>query len=260
MIDRKLDLLQSWILIAAVSALTVGLWRLGMVVHAGTPPMFARADHLAFAGVLSLGAVLLVGLALRLEAAPVRSIGLVRPVAALEGVGWWLVPAGAGLAIALVAGWGRIELLAAPAEAAAKAVALLGLVFLSEALPEELIFRGWLQSRLTRLLGPWAGVLGQAALFTAFAVIIGAAPDPMQAGFIAAFGVALGVLRAATGSLWAPIGFHLAFMTVQQSYGGGWDLIALDLPEMTRMLILAQIPFALVIALRFGQVAKARPS
>ena len=258
MTDRKLNLLQGWILIAAVSALAVGLWRLAMVVHAATPPVFARADHLAFAGVLSLGAVALVGLALRLERAPVRSIGLARPVAALEGALWWLVPALAGLGIALALGWGRIELLAAPAEAVGKFAALVALVFLSEALPEELIFRGWLQSRLTSRLGPWGGVLGQAALFTAFAVIIGAAPDPMQASFIAAFGVALGVLRAATGSLWAPIGFHLVFMTVQQGHGGGWDLIALDLPEMTRMLILAQIPFALVIALRFGQVARAR--
>src|SRR5690606_41308655 len=105
-----------------------------------------------------------------------------------------------------------------------------------------------------------AGVVVEAALFAACAGIIGAAPDPVQAGFIAASGVARGMLRAGTGSLWAPIGSHLAFMTVQQSYGGGWDLIALDLSEMTRMLILAQIPFALVIALRFGQVAKARPS
>jgi len=260
MTDRKLNLLHSWFLIAAVSALAVGLWRLGMVVHAGTPPVFARADHLAFAAVLSLGSVLLVGLALRLEKARVPPIGFVRPAAALVGAGWWLVPAVAGLAIAVVAGWGRIELLAAPTEAAGKALALLGLVFLSEALPEELIFRGWMQSRLTRLLGPWGGVLGQAALFTAFAVVIGAAPDLMQIGFIAAFGVALGVLRAASGSLWVPLGFHLIFMTVQQSYGGGWDLIAVDLPEMTRMLILAQIPFALVIALQFGQVARFRPT
>ena len=139
-----------------------------------------------------------------------------------------------------------------------KFAALIALVFLSEALPEELIFRGYIQSRLTGLVGPWGGVLIQAALFTGFAVLIGAAPDVMQIGFIAAFGVALGMLRAATGTLWAPIGFHLVFMTVQQSHGAGWDLIALTLPEMTRMLVLAQIPFGVVIALLFSRVGGER--
>lgn len=252
---------RTWLSIAVVSLLSIGLWRLGVLIHQGAPPMFARADHLAYALTLAVGAIVIVGLALRLEGARWASVGLARPLRGLgQGAAWWLVPAALGLTIAAFAGWGQVTLIAGPGDAVPKFIALAALVFLSEALPEELIFRGYLQSRLTGLVGAWGGLLIQAALFTGFAVLIGAAADPMQIGFIAAFGVALGVLRAATGTLWAPIGFHLAFMTVQQAHGAGWGLIGLTLPEMTRMLVLAQVPFGVVIALLFGRVGRAGPA
>jgi membrane protease YdiL (CAAX protease family) len=251
---------RAWMMIAGVGAATILLWRLGMTAHAATPPVFPRADHLTFALILTAGAIALVGLALRIEGASMRSIGLGGLVRGLGlGAAWWLIPAGVGLGVAIALGWGQVTLMAAPSDALLKFAGLIALVFLAEALPEELIFRGYIQSCLSGLVGAWGGVLIQAVLFTGFAVLIGAAADPMQIGFIAAFGVALGVLRAATGSLWAPIGFHLVFMVAQQSYGGGWDLIVLTLPEMTRMLLLAQMPFALVIALLFSRVGgKAR--
>ena len=244
---------------AVVGLLTIGLWRLGVSVHGVTPETFTRADHLAYALTLTVGAVVMIGLALRFEHELWSAIGLSAPLRGLgQGAAWWLAPAMIGLTVAAPAGWGQVSLIAEPGEAVVKFAALIALVFLSEALPEELIFRGYIQSRLTGLVGPWGGVLIQAALFTGFAVLIGAAPDVMQIGFIAAFGVALGMLRAATGTLWAPIGFHLVFMTVQQSHGAGWDLIALTLPEMTRMLVLAQIPFGVVIALLFSRVGGER--
>ena len=247
------------IALAVVVLMTILIWRLGVFIHGVAPEAFARADHLAYALILTAGALAMIAVVLRLERNTWGSIGLVSPVKGLgQGTAWWLVPAGVGLMGAVLMGWGQISLIPGPADAALKFAALIALVFLSEALPEELIFRGYLQSRLTGVVGAWGGVLIQAALFTGFAVLIGAAPDLMQAGFIAAFGVALGVLRAAMGTVWAPIGFHLVFMTVQQSHGAGWDLVALSLPEMTRMLVLAQIPFGVVIALLFNRVGRER--
>lgn len=249
------------IVIAVVSLLTILLWRLGVFIHEAAPEAFVRADHLAYAVVLTAGALAMIALALSFERAPWSSVGLLAPLKGLgQGAAWWLVPAGIGLAAALLMGWGQAALIPGPDDAIVKFAALIALVFLSEALPEELIFRGYIQSRLTGLVGAWGGVLIQAALFTGFAILIGAAPDLMQVGFIAAFGVALGMLRVATGTLWAPIGFHLIFMTVQQSYGAGWELVALSLPEKTRMLVLAQIPFGVVIALLFSRVGEARPA
>lgn len=250
---------RTWLFIAAVILVAIGLWRLAVGLNGVAPQVFPRADRLAFALTVTAGAVVIVGLALRVERARWRSVGLSRPLRGLgQGAAWWLVPAGLGLTVAGLAGWGQVSLIAGPGEAILKFAALAALVFLSEALPEELIFRGYLQSRLIGLVGAWGGLLIQAALFTGFAVLIGAAADPMQIGFIAAFGVALGMLRVATGTLWAPIGFHLVFMTVQQAHGAGWDLIVLTLPEMTRMLVLAQVPFGVVIALLFNRVGRGR--
>ena len=133
---------------------------------------------------------------------------------------------------------------------------LAGLVLLAEALPEELVFRGLIQGRLLRMTGSWAAILVQAALFMLFALVIGAVEGLMDASFIATFGVVLGILRVVTGSLWAPIGFHLLFMTAQQAFGAGWGILESSDPQLLQTLILAIVPFSVVIAVCFSRVGR----
>lgn len=248
------------ILVAAAWALSLGLWRLATWIHAETGDAFPRADHLAFAATVVIGAVVIVGVLLRLEGARPSSLGLTRVGRGLAtGALWYAVPAALCLTGAVLAGWIQVGLVDGGTDSILKLLALAGLVLLSEALPEELIFRGFIQSRLAGVLGVWGGLLAQAVLFTVFAVLLGSAPGPLDMGFIFFFGLALGVLRAATGSLWAPVGFHWLFMTVQQAHGGGWELLSVAATQMIQMLVLTNVPFGVVIALLFNRVSAVRP-
>ena len=226
------------------------------MAHAAAGGAFHRADHLAFALTVAIGAVIIVGLLVRLEGARPATLGLARPGRGLAiGALWYAVPAAVGLAIAVFAGWMDVGLDSTGGDAALQLLALAGLVFLSEALPEELIFRGLIQSRLGEAMGAWGGVLGQAVLFTTFAVLLGSASAPMDIGFIFFFGLALGMLRAAPGSIWASVGFHWLFMTLQQAHGGGWDLLSINATPMIQMVVLTNAPFAVVIAFLFNRVS-----
>ena len=102
------------------------------------------------------------------------------------------------------------------------------MVLLSEALPEELLFRGWLMDALGSGRSPWRPGLGQAAVFTLFAWAIGSLNSLQDASFIACFGLVLGIVRAVTGSIWAPVGVHLAFIATQQSALPQWAIWAGD--------------------------------
>lgn len=247
------------ILVAAAWALSLGLWRLAAWVHAETGDSFPRADHLAFAATVALGVVVILAVLLRLEGSRPASLGLRQPGRGLAtGALWYAIPAVIGVVVAVLAGWMQVGLVDGGADAVLKLLALAGLVLLSEALPEELIFRGFIQSRLGGALGTWGALLGQAVLFTVFAILLGSAPGPMDMGFIFFFGLALGVLRAATGSLWASVGFHWLFMTVQQAHGGGWDLLSLAATQMVQMVVLTNAPFGVVIALLFSRVSAAK--
>lgn len=257
MSGAKSNELRTWTAIGVVGLLSWGLWRLAVVISQATPQVFAQADRLAFAAVVTLGAIVVVGGALRVGRASPRSIGLAAPWKGVAGAAWAAIPAAVGLIGAVTLGWAEVVVLAPAGEALLKLTALIALVFLSEALPEELIFRGYIQSRLMGLTGPWGGVLLQAAIFTLFAHLIGAASAPMQLGFIGGFGVALGMLRATTGSVWASIGFHLAFIAVQQGVGGGWALVSLGMTA-TIQLVLAMAPISVIIAVLFERVGRAR--
>lgn len=92
------------------------------------------------------------------------------------------------------------------------------LVFLFEALPEGLIFRGYLYRNRADHLPRWFAVAGQAVLFTAFGALVGDG-SVERIVVLLTFGLTLGALRVVTGSLWAPIGFHLAFQYVTQFTG-----------------------------------------
>lgn len=236
------------------------IWHSGRWVYAQVPEVFPRADHLVFA-------LWVCGCTLALFFVPffrgrLRKLEGWKDVARKTGAGAaaYAVPAVVGVVVAGFAGWAMLTFQASPGELAVKVAALTALVLLAEALPEELIFRGYIFSELSASFGAWVTVLLQAVIFTIFALLIGAAPTLLDASFIFTFGMVLGVLRSVSGSLWMAVGFHLAFMLAVQALGGGWNIMASDQPEMMRMMILTMLPFSVVIAVLAGRVGTVRPA
>jgi uncharacterized protein len=185
---------------------------------------YSRLAHLVRAVLTCALAVPVVALARRhLDRRPWSGLGLQplrtgwRPL--LLGMAAWLVPAALGVAVCVAAGWTQVTLRTSVWEAAATAAMLVVLVFLYEALPEELVFRGYLYRNLADTLPRWAAALGQAGLFTLFGVAIGAAGSIDRVVLFGLFAAVLGYLRALTGSVWTGIGFHLAFQVVAQLTG-----------------------------------------
>lgn len=212
--------------LAVVLAATLLIWPgvawLSTHVYAGLPQL---ARHAANALVVSVLAVPLVVAARRhLDRRPWSGLRLtgVRdgwwPLVA--GALTWLVPALAGIALCVALGWVHITV-ADPAQVL-RAVALLTvLVFVFEALPEELVFRGYVQRNLTTAMAPWLAVLVQALLFTVFGAVLWAVSSgwetvPGRAGLFLGMGVVLGCLRVITRNLWGCVGYHLAFQVTTQ--------------------------------------------
>ena len=161
----------------------------------------------------------------RLDRRPWAGLGLDRLSRAarpfLVGVAAFLVPSAIGLTVALLTGWTDLRPQVPWSTIVGWAGLLVVLVFF-EALPEELIFRGYLQRNLMTAMAPWAAAMVQAALFTVFGVALWVASAGWgvlaERGLLFfGFGVVLGLLRLQTGSVWTPIGFPLAFQGVAQS-------------------------------------------
>lgn len=94
------------------------------------------------------------------------------------------------------------------------------LLALGVGLAEELIFRAWLWEELTKILGPRAGMLGQAALFSLVHTRFNLGIWPMLGLLTGLFllGLVLALLRLRDqGSLWGCIGLHGGLV-------GGWFL------------------------------------
>lgn len=137
--------------------------------------------------------------------------------ACLLGAGLWLVPAALGTTICMALGWTSIDA-RAPLGTLILATSTVALgVMLIEALPEELLFRGFMQGAVARRYPAWSALFAQLALFVAFAWAIGALHSPWQWMFIPGFALILGYARALSGNVWTCIGIHLAWMTTTQT-------------------------------------------
>ena len=132
----------------------------------------------------------------------------------------FLVPFTLGLAIVLGFGWTTITAVAGMAEILAFLPLLVVLVFLYEALPEELAFRGYIYQALAERHSRILSVIAQALLFGVWGTILWAirleaVPLDRFMLFIS-IGFVLGLVRVITGSVWASIGLHTAFQTIAQ--------------------------------------------
>lgn len=233
------------------------LWRAAMMLSSIAPFPFAHGERLTFALIVAGGVVGFTAVMARLQSrrvpfAPLNRVAVVQTCfgfAAYAGVA--LVAVGALLATGLV----DITFTNSP-DAALGVAYLVLLVLLSEALPEELLFRGWLMQVFEARRSPWTPVLGQTAIFTLFAWAVGAVASLNDASFIACFGLALGIVRAVTGTVWASVGLHLAFITAQQSALPHWAIWTGDPHMLVQAAGLTIVPFSVIIAVLFGRVRR----
>lgn len=205
--------LLGWLVIAALGT---RVW--------GEGPSLARHAVSAVSALVIAG-VLVVAARRFLDRRPLGTLGLSRGRHAVRdlllGALSWLLPAAVGLGVALAAGWLRIDIDATLAGTAGVVLLLLVLVLVYEAVPEELIFRGYVYRNLTAATAPWLAVLIQALSFTVFGTTLwvvtqgwGVLLERLVLFF--GMGVVTGCIRLISGSVWAVVGWHLAFQVVMQ--------------------------------------------
>ncbi|WP_374016174.1 CPBP family intramembrane glutamic endopeptidase [Paenibacillus thiaminolyticus] len=200
----------------------------------------------------------------------------------ITGVLLAIALASLGFIIASSQGWVVIEKWHTPDQWLAALLTNVIVAFLFEALPEELGLRGMLYDLLRHRFAAWLAVLFQIILFilvpmtaTGLQVLFGLAPgntiNVFYVTLILSFGTCLQLLRLWTGSLWASIGFHLAYLEIirfvfsPHQYGGPILTFNESVPGLAgfltmSMIIVGGILVSLVIlgAKRFIQKSEGR--
>lgn len=161
---------------------------------------------------------------------------------ALWGALVWTVPAAVTFAVLALLG-SPLTVTAPAAEVAQTVLLLLLAVLLTEALPEEVVFRGYIMSVLGSVTRGWWVIAIQAVLFTLIAAVLRQSWNPTDLSLFLSMGIGLGYLRTVTGSVWMPIGFHAAFQTGAQLVLTH-DAVVLDGGTGAAMLALGVVPFA----------------
>lgn len=144
-------------------------------------------------------------------------LGAPRPALAsfALGFGGWALPAVAIFIVLALLGHG-METSASTAEVAGRITLLAFAVLLSEAIPEELFFRGYVTGVLDRHFAPWPVIAIQTALFTATVLLLRGYPGIADLSLFVTMGIIFGYFRLITGSVWTSVGFHTAFQTGAQ--------------------------------------------
>ncbi len=202
--------------LVAVGILLSAIWVLfsassidWMVRHGWLPRSPAGIDTIAnlfvFGGLAGIAVLFM-----RLQPMPPAGPALTRGRALGLGLGLGF----AGFLAAIVQIWAGAHVTAgvdASRTSTGVGLLLLGtLMVLFQAAAEELLFRGWLQARLTRLAGPF-GAVAIAALAFSLLHIFGGARSPLALVNIFLAGLFFGLLMLRTGSLTAPIAAHFAW-------------------------------------------------
>ncbi|WP_431040766.1 CPBP family intramembrane glutamic endopeptidase [Streptomyces sp. P1-3] len=167
----------------------------------------------------------------------------------LIGMACWLIPAAAGVAGCLVFGWTALAPHGSAGQMLVTAAGLFLLVFVFEAFPEELVFRGYLFGNLAVRLGPWPALWTQAILFMLWGIINGGPNSLSRSMLFLVFAVVAGLLRIVTGSVWTSIGFHLAFQTAAQLFGSIGGQFTVSTPSALNVLAFGVLPFATALTL-----------
>lgn len=250
-------------ILVLIGATFGGLLLLAAVVGAGEAGDIATLVERVVGGVVLSGlVVVLIVLSTRLLGRHrLRDIGVSVPAdgwrAFVTGLASWLVPA--ALAFGVLGLLGFPLTVSAPADRFWIVLALLFFaVLLSEAVPEELVFRGYVTAVLAERLHGWWVILVQTALFTLVAVALRGGLDLLNLSLFVAMGVVLGYLRMETGSVWTTIGFHVAFQTGSQLVLTH-DIVEFSGSSAHAMLALGAVPFT-VAAILVSFLAPAKPA
>lgn len=180
----------------------------------------------------------------------------------LVGAASWALPGVAGIALCVVMGWSAFVAPVSGTEALAGLLLLPVLVLVFEAVPEELIFRGYLFRNLNAAMGAWLAVVVQAVLFALWGSAIWVADGGWgvlaeRLPLFLVMGAVLGCLRVLTGNVWACVGFHLVFQTVAQALLNGRYLEVQGADTLTAVAFLTPfvlgVPTAMLLARTTGR-------
>lgn len=207
--------------IVAVFILGIVIWNfIGYMNDFISGEEYSRANHLVMAVATTMLTVALLESVRRMDKRSWKQLGQPSVRSSIFsfflGFFLWTIPASIGLLICVMLGWVEITLYTEWNVLLFNIGILLITVFLMEALPEELIFRGYIYRYLHALFPHWMTVILQTLLFSLFAYMVGAMYSVEQIQFIPGFALILGYLRAVSGNVWTSIGFHAALMTAFQ--------------------------------------------
>jgi membrane protease YdiL (CAAX protease family) len=176
--------------------------------------------HFFMAVSITILCFILIDTARRIEKISWRQIGMsslrTNIISFFVGTIVWAIPAALGLGICLLTGWAKISLTTDLNQLLLSVLILFIIVFLMEAFPEELIFRGYVYSYLNTLFPHWITLFIQSLIFSLFAYFVGALYSLEQILFIPGYGFMLSYFRGKSGNVWTSIGFHVAIMTATQ--------------------------------------------
>lgn len=120
----------------------------------------------------------------------------------------WLIPAIIIVLASVLFPWANISTNISFHEILRSSFILFSLLFFAHILPEELIFRGYIQENLSKKFTLWPVVYMQTALFVFWGQIVNASFDNIMA-FIA-YGIFLGLLKNISDDIWTGIGLRMA--------------------------------------------------
>jgi membrane protease YdiL (CAAX protease family) len=222
---------------------------------------------------LAIAVSLIVLLRRGLDRRTMSGLGLPRAKTSLRTFGLGVLVTGGSAAVLFGAGtwagwldWGPVDPPALVEFLIVNAVIALAL----EALPEELVFRGYVYRTLNQALRRWTAFITTVVLFTfaaaassvvyaAVGALLGqdvpgpsfapAGEDPVAYAILyPVFGTALLIARITTGSLWTAIAMHLTYLTTARIVLGGSSRSTGWSAELTSPDALLLVPGLLLLA------------
>ncbi|MEX1078725.1 MAG: type II CAAX endopeptidase family protein [Homoserinimonas sp.] len=250
-------------IVAPIAVFVVGVLVAVTVLSAGTPgevsTLLGRITSGASISIAVIVTVVL--LTRRVDRRSLREIGMTPPSYVVRsvaiGAAVWALVAVPSFAIFALTG-ASIEITATSGEFWVILGLLIVAVLLTEAVPEELVFRGYVTRVLDERFRGWWVIIAQSALFATTAVLLhGAVPSIIDLSLYIGLGVGLGYIRLVTGSVWTTVGFHTAFQTVSQMLLTH-DVVTFGGSQLQVMLATGAIPFGVGVIL-FSILASSHP-
>jgi membrane protease YdiL (CAAX protease family) len=241
-----------WLRITGVFVVACALWILvGAIATAFFGPDYSFGSHTFRAAATCILVLAALALVLRWEGTRPSDYGVTvdreLPRGLYIGVASYFVPFLMAGSVVLMLNLAQIEVSTDLLAVVGQGFVLVLLVLLYEAIPEELIFRGYFFRVLSERLPVWATVIGQALLFTAFGFVVGAAVTAERALMFFLMSISLGYVRQITGTVYATIGVHAVFQLLAQwLLGDQWATLGVTDPgQWFALVALGLVPLAL---------------